>query len=182
MDWNSPQGVLRRAMQIERNGYRFYTDAAERAVSESGERMFRGLAEDERKHLHLLLVEYDALESGLGWIDPTKALNMPLEFDPSKPDLPGEEYPEPLPIFSPARQPSLENDMAALSFALETEQMSYDLYRNSAEQVEDGAAREAYELLAKEENKHYELLQSSHAYLQDNETWWDSEELPFFIG
>lgn len=182
MDWNSPLGILRRAMQIEREGYRFYTDAAGRAVGERGQEMFRGLAADEARHLHLLLVEYQALASGQGWVDPTRALEQEMDFDPANPVLPGEEYPEPMPIFTPARVPSLDNDLAALEFGLETEQMSYDLYHSSAQEQTDPAAREAYEILAREENKHYQLLQSSHDYLMNNQTWWDSEELPFFEG
>lgn len=189
MDWNSPLGVLRRAMQIERNGYRFYIDVAERAVSERGKEVFRGLAADETNHLHLLLVEYEALESGIGWLDPDEALEQKLDFDPANPDLPGEEYPEPMPIFAPARVPrlgrgvpSLDNDLAALEFAMETEQMSYDLYKTSAEEQPDQAAKEVYEMLAREENRHYVLLQNSRDYLLNNQTWWDTEELPFFEG
>jgi rubrerythrin len=182
MDWNSPLGVLRRAMQIEREGYRFYADAAGRAVSDRGKEVFRGLAGDEVRHLHLLLVEYEALDSGRGWIDPTAALDQHVEFDPANPDLPGEEYPGPMPIFTPARVPSLDNDLAALEFAMETEQMSYDLYKRSAEVQENPAAKETYEILAAEENGHYLLLQSSFDYLTDNQTWWDTEELPFFEG
>ena len=182
MDWNSPLGVLRRAMQIERNGYRFYIDVAERAVSERGKEVFRGLAADETNHLHLLLVEYEALESGKGWLDLDEALEQELDFDPANPDLPGEEYPEPTPIFAAARVPSLDNDLAALEFAMETEQMSYDLYKTSAEEQPDQAAKEVYEMLAREENKHYVLLQNSRDYLLNNQTWWDTEELPFFEG
>jgi len=182
MDWNSPLGVLRRAMQIERNGYRFYIDVAERAVSERGKEVFRGLAADETNHLHLLLVEYEALESGKGWLDPDEALEQELDFDPANPDLPGEEYPEPTPIFAAARVPSLDNDLAALEFAMETEQMSYDLYKTSAEEQPDEAAKAVYEMLAREENRHYVLLQNSRDYLLNNQTWWDTEELPFFEG
>ena len=65
---------------------------------------------------------------------------------------------------------------------METEQLSYDLYKKSAEEQTDPAAKQAYELLAKEESRHYEILQSSRDYLMDNQTWWDSEELPFFEG
>lgn len=182
MDWNSPLGILRRAMQIERDGYKFYQEAAERAVGERGKKMFLGLADDEERHLRLLLIEYQAVESGHGWIDPTQALEQDFDFDPANPDLPGDEYPEPLPIFTPARQPSLGGDVAALEFAMETEQLSYDLYKGAAAEQTDPAARQAYEFLAKEENHHYEILQSSRDYLVDNQTWWDSEELPFFIG
>jgi len=182
MDWNSPLGILRRAMQIERDGYRFYNEAAERAVGERGSNMFRGLAADEEKHLHILLVEYRALESGQGWIDPTQALEEELELDPANPDLPGEEVPEPWPIFTPAREPSLEGDVAALEFGMETEELSYDLYKRAAEEQIDRVAKQVYELLATEENRHYEILQSSLDYLVDNETWWDDEEFPFFEG
>jgi len=182
MDWNSPLGVLRRAMQIERDGYNFYTEAAERAIGERGEEMFRGLAADEEKHLRLLLIEYSALESGQGWIDPTQALEQDLDLDPANPDLPGVEYPESSPIFTPARQPSLEGDVAALEFGMETEQLSYDLYKSAAEGQADPSAKQAYDFLAREENRHYALLQSSRDYLVDNQTWWDSEQLPFFTG
>lgn len=182
MDWNSPLGVLRRGMQLERDGYKFYHAAAERASGERGKNMFLGLAADEEKHLRLLMVEYRALESGQGWIDPTQALEQELDLDPANPDLPGEDYPEPSPIFSPAREPSLEGDIAALDFAMETEKLSYDLYAKSAQEATDAAAKEAYEILAQEENRHYEILQNSHNYLTDNKNWWDDEELPFFIG
>jgi len=169
-------------MQIERDGYGFYIEAAKRATGERGKNMFLGLAADEEKHLKLLLIEYRALELGQGWIDPAQAIEEELEFDPANPDLPGEEYPEPSPIFTPAREPSLDNDVAALEFGMETEQLSYNLYRRAAEEQTDPAARQAYELLAREENRHYQLLQSSRDYLLNNQTWWDSEELPFFEG
>lgn len=181
MDWNSPLGVLRRAMQIERDGYKFYNEAAQRAVSERGARMFLGLAADEEKHLRLLLVEYQALEAGQGWIDPTQALDQAVDLDPANPKLPGANYPEESPIFTPARQPSLQDDIAALEFALETEKLSYDLYNQAAGQS-DGAAKLAYQFLAREENHHYEILQSSRDYLVNNKTWWDDEESPFFEG
>jgi rubrerythrin len=182
MDWNSPLGVLRRGMQLERDGYKFYQEAAERASGKRGKNMFLGLAADEEKHLRLLMVEYQALESGQGWIDPTLALEQELDLDPANPDLPGEDYPEPSPIFSPARAPSLEGDIAALDFGMETEKLSYDLYAQAAQEATAAAAKEAYEILAQEENRHYEILQNSRNYLTDNKTWWDDEELPFFTG
>ena len=43
-------------------------------------------------------------------------------------------------------------------------------------------SRETYEFLVKQEENHYRLLENTHAYLSQNQTWWDSEEYPFFIG
>jgi rubrerythrin len=182
MDWNSPLGILRRAMGIERDGYRFYTGAAEMAAGPRGTGMFRSLAADEGRHLRLLLVEYRALEQGKGWIDPARALGEDFPLDPANPDLPGEDYPEAFPIFTPARDVTIENDIAALEFGMETEELSVDLYRDAAARSTDPLARQAYEFLTAEEKKHFELLKNSRDYLADNQTWWDQEEHPFFIG
>ncbi len=46
MDWTSPLDVLRRAMGIERDGYRFYTEIAEMAASPQGRAMFLKLADE----------------------------------------------------------------------------------------------------------------------------------------
>ena len=93
MDWNSPLGILRRAMQIERDGYKFYNEAAERAVGERGQNMFRGLAADEEKHLRILLVEYRALESGQGWVDPIQALEVNSNSIRPTPTCPAKRFP-----------------------------------------------------------------------------------------
>ncbi len=182
MDWNSPQGILRRGMSVERDGYRFYTEAAERASSEQGRRMFMDLAQQEVDHLRLLLAEYRALEEGRGWLPYKEAIEAEFPLDPADPDLPGEEPPEPLPVFTPDREVSLEGDIAALRFGLETERISRDLYAQAAEAADDPRAREAYQFLVRQEEAHYRRLQNTLEYLTQNQTWWDSEELPFFTG
>jgi rubrerythrin len=48
--------------------------------------------------------------------------------------------------------------------------------------MDDPHAREAYEFLTKQEAQHYRLLQNTLDYLTENQTWWDSDEYPFFIG
>jgi rubrerythrin len=98
--------------------------------------------------------------------------------------LPGDEPPDEyqLPVFTPEREISLEGDLAALDFGLETEEITRDLYLQGAEETDDERARGAFDFLAEQEEHHYELLQNTREYLSDNQTWWDSEEYPFFIG
>jgi rubrerythrin len=60
--------------------------------------------------------------------------------------------------------------------------MSRQLYALAAQESDDPQAREAYQFLTKQEEEHYRLLQNTHEYLTQNQTWWDSEELPFFTG
>ena len=182
MDWNTPKGVLRRGMSLERDGIAFYKHIAENASDPRGKAMFLDLASQEKDHLHLLLVEYQALEAGKGWLPFQAAMETELDFDPDNPDLPGEEPPDPMPVFTPYRDVSVESDIAALKYGLETERISRALYAAGAEDSDDPKAREAYTFLVKQEETHYTLLQNTHDYLTKNETWWDSDEYPFFIG
>jgi rubrerythrin len=77
---------------------------------------------------------------------------------------------------------SLEGDIAALEFGLETEEISRELYAQAAQGTDDARAREAYEFLTHQEEEHYRLLQNTLEYLAQNQTWWDSDEYPFFTG
>lgn len=182
MDWNTPLGILRRGMSIERDGYNFYTLVAGRATGKRGAAMFLDLAAQEEKHLRLLLAEYRALEEGRGWLPFEQAMQTKFPLDPAHPDLPGEEPPEPAPIFTPDRPISLEGDIAALKFGMETEELSQRLYARARGQANDPLARQAYDFLARQEEEHYRLLDNTHEYLTQNNTWWDSEQKPFFAG
>jgi rubrerythrin len=182
MDWNTPKGILRKGMSLERDGYNFYMQVAEHASDKRGKAMFLDLAQQEKDHLHLLWAEYNALEAGKGWLPYEQAMQVDMDFDPSSPNLPGQEPPGPPAVFTPDRMISVENDVAALKFGLETERISRQLYADGAEKTDDANARAAYKFLVEQEEKHYELLQNTHDYLVKNETWWDSEEYPFFIG
>ena len=73
-------------------------------------------------------------------------------------------------------------DIAALEFGMETEELSQKLYADAAQETDDPHAREAYEFLTTQEEAHYRLLQNTLEFLTQNETWWDGDEYPFFIG
>jgi rubrerythrin len=182
MDWNTPLGVLRRGMSLERDGYSFYTIVAERSSDQHGKAMFLDLASQEEDHLRLLLAEYRALEDGRGWLPYEEAMQEDFALDPANPDLPGEEPPGAIPVFTLDRKVSLESDIAALEFGLETEKLTQELYANAAQQVDDPRAREAYEFLTRQEEAHYRLIQNTLEYLTQNQTWWDGDQYPFFTG
>jgi rubrerythrin len=182
MDWNSPQGILRRGMSLERDGYHFYVQVAERASGERGRAMFRDLAAQEVDHLRLLLAEYQALETEGVCLPYAEAVEQKTALDMDNLELPGEEPPDPLPVFTPDREISLEGDIAALQYGLETERITRELYHQGARTTDDPHAREVYDFLVKQEERHFKLLQNTHDYLSQNQTWWDSEEYPFFTG
>lgn len=182
MDWSSPKGILRKGMSLERDGYKFYKQVADRASDERGKAMFMDLAHQEVDHLRLLLAEYRALEAGEDWLSHDEAMAKEFDLNPDDPDLPGEEPDETLPVFTPDRKPSLEGDLEALKFGMKTEDITRDLYAQGAKDADNADLKEAYRFLVGQEERHYELLQRTHEYLSQNGTWWDSDEYPFFIG
>ena len=179
--------VLRRAMENEREGYRFFLEASERSPDPAGQGTFRSLARDEERHLALLLVEYNSLSAGGGWVGPEEAIAREVEVDLTKPLFPGEELApqEKSPFeatFAAYDVGKLEGDLAALEFGMDVEEEFYKMYKKAAAETDDAVGRQAYEFLLKEENRHFKLLQDAHNYLSDNEHWWDEWELPFFEG
>ena len=179
--------ALRRAMENERDGYRFFLEASERSPDPAGQGTFRSLARDEERHLALLLVEYDSLSTGEGWVDPEEAIKREMEVDITKPLFPGEELApqEKSPFeatFSAYDVGKLEGDLAALEFGMNVEEEFYKMYEQAAAETDDSLGRRAYQFLMKEENRHFKLLQDARDYLSDNKHWWDDWELPFFEG
>jgi rubrerythrin len=179
--------VLRRAMQNEREGYHFFLEASQRSPDPAGQGTFRSLARDEERHLALLLVEYDSLSTGEGWVDPEEAIRRDVEVDTAKPLFPGEELApqEKSPFeetFAAYNVGSLEGDLAVLEFGMKVEEEFYSMYKQAAAEIGDPQGREAYEFLMMEENRHYKLLQEARDYLSDNHHWWDDWEQPFFEG
>jgi rubrerythrin len=179
--------VLRRAMESERVGYRFYLEASERSADPAGQGTFRSLARDEERHLALLLVEHNSLSAGEGWVDPEEAIKRKVEVDITKPLFPGEELaPQEKSPFEATWAAydveGLAGDLAVLEFGMGVEEEFYKMYEKAAAETDDPLGRRAYQFLMKWENRHYKLLQDAHDYLSDNKHWWDDWELPFFEG
>ena len=185
--------VLWEGIINERDGYRFYTEAARRTKHNRGTEMYEGLADDEIQHLRLFLVEFLALTKGQSWIDPKEAMEKDLEFDMDKSDFGlGLKKPQgaievseklfPDEWKQEAKIGSLDDDLAALRFGMEIEERAYKLYEEAGGATSDPMAKQAYDFLVEEEKRHYQLIENAYYYLSDNETWWDDLEPPFFEG
>jgi len=181
-------GALRWAIAGERDGYRFYLEAAERSADSMGKSTFLDLAHAEEDHLRLLLVEYESVSSGQGWVNPEEAMAREVAVDITRPLFPGDEG-----VLEEGESPfgetwaayeidGISGDLAALELGMEMERRFYQAYKKAAAEARDTAGRQAYEFLMREENGHFKLIQDAHSYLSDNKHWWDDQELPFFEG
>ena len=156
--------ALRQAMRLEEDGYRFYTQAAERTGDPRGQEMFRSLADDERLHLRIVRDQYEALKGGRGWVPVPETLEFkPVDLD--KPLFPlGKEVGERA-IGSEA------SDIDALLFALQIENESYEMYRKAATETDDPTGKTMYQYLADQERTHFEILMLNYEHLVSAGSW-----------
>ena len=157
----SALAVIRRAIQNEIAGQRFYNDASFYCIDPWAKDVFSSIAREEEKHTQLLLVEYEALETQGRWIDPDKALDSVSGVDITKftfsDDEPaGELFPSQRSVSDVVDRRA--DDLAALAFGVRMEREAIDLYEGERASTQDPAAREAYRFLVEEENRHYHQL------------------------
>ena len=157
-------GIIDNAIRMEEEGYDFYKKAEARTSSRFGKLMFASLAEDEVKHKRLL--------EGVKKKMPADARELDVP-------LPKEKLRS---VFADAKAhmnekvASTADDTAALAFAMTKETESHDLYKSAARDSADPKVRAVFERMAIEENHHYEILEQTKYFLEQNSNWSIWEE------
>lgn len=154
--------ALEKAIGIEKDGRRFYLEAAERTTDLRGKELFLSLARAEEDHLHIVEKEYDSLRKGKGWLAIVEAKG---EVDLERP------------LFPPGGE-ALEkvvradnSDLDALLLALGYEEESYKLYRKGYAETDDPQGKAIYEYLADMEREHFEILIRNYEHLSRTGKW-----------
>ena len=156
--------ALRQAIRLEQDGYKFYTEAAERTADPRGRETFLSLADDEKLHLRIVRDQHEALSAGKEWVSFSEALELkPVDVDK--------------PLFSPERE-ALEkaigpeaSDTDALLLAIQKENESYELYRQAATETADPVGKEMYQRLASQERVHFDILMLNYEHLIGTGSW-----------
>jgi erythrin-vacuolar iron transport family protein len=162
-DTGAAIAALQQALELERSGYRFYMEAAERTLDAKGSEMFRSLADDEEMHRQIIERQIDALGANEGWVLPEGIKD--LEVDLAVPLFPKGKV-----DLEKAIRPDA-GDLDALLFALKIENDSFDLYAGQAKAAQDPNARRLYESLAGAERTHFNLLMLNYESLSSNAGW-----------
>ncbi|MGB2983018.1 MAG: ferritin family protein [Candidatus Bipolaricaulia bacterium] len=159
--------LLEDALRAERDGYEFYTMAAEKSEDVGAVKVFEHLAEEERRHFGALQMEYRAILDGSGW-DPSVVLGE--RWRPQGASG----------IFSEDFRRRIEGrhlEMSALSIGILLEKSAHVFYADAAEAEKDEAVRRFFGDLADWENEHYQLLLREDSDLRD-EYWSESRFAP----
>ncbi len=163
------EDVLQLARKMEMDGMEFYSNASENASNTFAARFFNSLADDERRHLKII----ENISEGMG-ID---VAGMPLPADSIRT------------VFSQLEEEGAAGAPAAgaeekeaVDLALEMEKKSFDLYAKAAKNATNDTRKKLFERLELEENQHYEMLQNTSEYLNDNQKWFLNSECGLLTG
>lgn len=164
-DFDAVQALLL-AIDIEKRGYDFYTQAAALTGDPRGRAMFKRLAQDEVRHLHWLNAQRQALEETGQWGD--------VRLSGHTVSLQQRVFPKKAGPRSGAKAASRE--LEALRRGMQAEKDSTVFYKEMAAKIPDPGGRATFLALAEEEEKHYLLLQAEHDYLSRSGFYFETPE------
>jgi len=168
MDTEKINSVLRRAYQIEIDGYTFYSMAADKAEKPAVEEIFSKLADDEVQHqLYLKEIMGNYKDKGVEAFrvarrsPEERAVSSTIFSESFKKQIEGTDF---------------ELGVLSIGMTLETRAMRY--FRGAADKAEEAEIRDFYRFLADWETQHFEALQDLYNGLKmDN--WAEGGFSPF---
>jgi len=161
--------ILRKAYQIEVDGYTFYSMTAERATKPAVEELFAKLAQDEVQHqafLKDILKNYETKHTGA----------FPVSFK-----MPGDIGAFSEKVFTDRFREQAEGaefEMAALSVGMTLEKNAVAHFSGAARGASEEEVRRFYQFLAEWEQRHLDALQSLHEAIR-TDFWERSSFVPF---
>lgn len=161
MDTKEMEEVLQKSLALEEQGYKWYSEGAVKITNSLGRRMLERLANDELSHMKRIKDIFTSLTNNKMdevKIDPPKLAIFDEIFNRMKGQI--DEAVDDLTEVG-------VDDEEIINVALELEAHARFFYEEAAEKATDIKVKEFYELLAKEEKFHQELLQKTNQYLSN---------------
>lgn len=166
--------AIETAIQIERDGLDFYTQAAKQTDDPKGKRMFKTLANDERAHLELFENAREALLDRAEWLTPEQVGAISPKTPFRQPVFPTGEAIQAADV--PARE------LAVLERGIQAEEDSIRFYTEQMERMGDPNAKAMYVYLVEQEEGHRTILQGEYDYLAGTGFWFDTQEFNLEAG
>ncbi|MBM4053948.1 MAG: hypothetical protein FJ264_04580 [Planctomycetes bacterium] len=162
---NAAKDVRSIALQMEKDGAKFYGDLANKTLHPIGKAMFRSFAEDEKQHikrLQALLSADKSAPSGEKTVDtPKKRLITVFQSM-------GNELKKTVTMNT--------NDIDAVKLAIKLEEEGLKFYEKTAKESEDEKEKKSFRFLADEEKIHLNVLKNTLEYIEDKERWEAEKE------
>ncbi len=167
----STEEVLKMALEMEDEGYRTYTEGAKVIQNSLGKRLLERLAQDELNHIKRIQEVYEVLEGKRNWTEmstdkPGESVNFQAIFNRLKADL----------------KQSVEelgshgvNDEEIIETAINLENYARFYYTESAQKAKDAKVKKFLEVLAQEEEDHYQALMKINSFMEDPANWFATQ-------
>lgn len=150
--------VIRAAMELEKNGHRFYAAMVQKAKSQLAREIFTWLAQDEVQHLKTLEELVPKYEEGAFWEEEEQFLPYLRRFSER------EIFPSPERLEEVLRMD--HSDLDALDLAIEAEEKFAEYFDLAAKSARNAEGKEAFTWLAGEEGRHATILKERRKKLE----------------
>ncbi|MBI2876668.1 MAG: ferritin family protein [Candidatus Tectomicrobia bacterium] len=159
---------LKQAIQLEIEGMKFFSRAAEVTRDPKGKEVFQRLAQSEARHYQILKAEHEALSQTGHWLSYQEAYPAQKAELPSQAILDSQE----------ALQQIEEGtgDLEALKIAIELEKKAGNYFQEAAQRAQDPVAKEVFQRLAAEEETHLKLFEAEYDYVTRSGFYFDTRE------
>ena len=156
--------AIKQAIRLELNGRHFYNKAVEITQNENGRKMFDRLAREEVEHLEAFSKLFTRILGGPHWKKHVREEEI-------------EGRAELIERLERKKAESVgEGEIEAIRIGLELERTAIDHFGNAAKQATEPKAREIFERIRKEEQRHYDLLQAQYDSVTHSGFWFDTAE------
>lgn len=156
--------AMKTAIEMEKSGHRFFTEAANKVKHEVGRKLFSRLAAEEIDHMRTFEKIFNEVSSGADWKEAMKAI------EPAKR----------VPYFDEARKELKVEDMSVeldyLKKALDLERNAMQFFEKAIQEAESPEAKEIFKRILEEEQNHYDLIQSEIDSISGTGFWFDVQE------
>ncbi|NOY58106.1 MAG: ferritin family protein [Calditrichaeota bacterium] len=157
--------AIRMSIDLEKNGRKFYLEAAEKAETESGKKLFKMLAYEETVHLTTFQKMVDKMDKVDDWRELVK------------------DYPQArqVPVFgekAPANKvaKARTDEVEAIRIAMKQEREAIDYFDKIAHLADDEKTKKIFDFVREQEVYHYDLLQAEYDHITNTGFWFDSPE------
>ncbi|UCF49939.1 MAG: ferritin family protein [Thermoplasmatales archaeon] len=154
------------AIQMEKDGYAFYTKAAGQTGSDMGRTIFESLAADEQRHLDVFQKMFEDRVGQSEWNDlvnsSKKYANIPI-FPTDLKDAPGMD--------------SDSTEIDALRMAMDSEKEAIDYYSDILENLENQELKNVINEIIEQEKNHYSLLEKEFSHINSTGYWFEFDYL-----
>ncbi len=168
---DTTEEVLKVALQMEEEGYKIYTEGSKKISNSLGKRMLERLANDELAHMKRIKEAYEALEGKRDWDRVTMQNQEPITtfqliFERLKSEI----------------QQSIQelgshgvDDEEIIETAINLENHGKFFYAEAAKKAKDPKVKEFLEILAQEEESHYQALRKVNSFMEDPANWFATQ-------